>query len=367
MTVSRVVAPTTRLPESTCETVVGLTPARSGDVGDRHAGWARRAGVGRRLAAAWPVLYWSPNRFEPARRRDDGPGRAVQRRDAAAAGPRRPGAAAAAAPPPTCTGTTTTSSTWCSSGEAEHVVNGERHRLGPGSGFLLSPADFHEIRATGHEPLTCLNTVIDPGADGGAAGRRRTGRARRLPLADRRLRRRRAGPPAAPAELEEPRLGSRRVVEALVACLVVELARRRGGRRAQARRGAPGGEDDLRAAVLFVDRHFREPLTLADVAAQAHLSPNYFSERFRLLHRHPVPALPPGAPAAVRPLAAGRDRPHGERGLPRLRLQQPLALRARLPTALRRRSVGPLGGGRADVTAGVTICPKSVTGTTRIP
>ena len=34
-------------------------------------------------------------------------------------------------------------------------------------------------------------------------------------------------------------------------------------------------------AVLYVDRHFRESLTLADVAARAHLSPNYFSERFR--------------------------------------------------------------------------------------
>jgi AraC-like DNA-binding protein len=32
---------------------------------------------------------------------------------------------------------------------------------------------------------------------------------------------------------------------------------------------------------VHVDRHFREPLTLAGVAAQAHLSPNYFSERFR--------------------------------------------------------------------------------------
>jgi transcriptional regulator GlxA family with amidase domain len=33
--------------------------------------------------------------------------------------------------------------------------------------------------------------------------------------------------------------------------------------------------------VSYVDRHFREPLTLADAAAQAHLSANYFSERFR--------------------------------------------------------------------------------------
>jgi AraC-like DNA-binding protein len=40
-------------------------------------------------------------------------------------------------------------------------------------------------------------------------------------------------------------------------------------------------DSGIARAVLYVDHHFREPLTLADVAAQAHLSPNYFSERFR--------------------------------------------------------------------------------------
>jgi AraC-like DNA-binding protein/mannose-6-phosphate isomerase-like protein (cupin superfamily) len=165
-------------------------------------------------------------------------------------------------------------------GEADHVVNGEALRLGPGDAFLLSPADFHSITSRGEEPLTCYNTVVSaelmerqlaglgsPGADG-------------LPwlvpdLAS-----------AAPdferlqAELAQPRLGSARVAEALVACLVVDLARRSGvdDPRVVA---APPADADLHAAVLYVDRHFREPLTLARVAATAHLSPNYFSERFR--------------------------------------------------------------------------------------
>ena len=49
-----------RLPDSTCETVVGLTPAQSRDLRDRHAGLSRtRSGVSlssyahRFLAAAW--------------------------------------------------------------------------------------------------------------------------------------------------------------------------------------------------------------------------------------------------------------------------------------------------------------------------
>lgn len=166
------------------------------------------------------------------------------------------------------------------SGEAEHVVNGERHVLRAGSGFLLSPADFHEIRAIGPEPLTSLNTVVDAGlmeqqlaALGPAALDGFPWLTDDFADAEPDLRR-------LQAEFEEPRLGSRRVTEALVACLVVELARRSGVHDRRAARPA-GGEDDLRAAVLYVDRHFREPVTLADAAAQAHLSPNYFSERFR--------------------------------------------------------------------------------------
>jgi AraC-like DNA-binding protein/mannose-6-phosphate isomerase-like protein (cupin superfamily) len=166
------------------------------------------------------------------------------------------------------------------SGEAEHVVNGEPRTIGRGSAFLLSPADFHSIRATGSEPLTCYNTVIDPSVMERQLAALGTPAIDGFPWhADdfldaepdfRRLQ----------DEFEEPRLGSARLGEALVACLVVELARRSGIDDPRQPR-APTGDDDLRAAVLYVDRHFREPLTLAAAAAQAHLSPNYFSERFR--------------------------------------------------------------------------------------
>jgi AraC-like DNA-binding protein/mannose-6-phosphate isomerase-like protein (cupin superfamily) len=166
------------------------------------------------------------------------------------------------------------------SGTAEHVVNGECSVIGPGSAFLLSPADFHAIRSLGDEPLVCYNTVIDP------AVMERQVSALGAPVLG-------AFPwqtddfgDAEPdfdrlqSEFEEPRLGSRRMTDSLVTCLVVELARRcQRGSRMTLR--ASGAEDDLRAAVLYVDRHFREQLTLADAARQAHLSPNYFSERFR--------------------------------------------------------------------------------------
>jgi AraC-like DNA-binding protein/mannose-6-phosphate isomerase-like protein (cupin superfamily) len=163
------------------------------------------------------------------------------------------------------------------SGEAEHVVNGVARPIGRGSAFLLSPADFHAIRSVGPEPLGCYNTVIDPG------------------LMERQLAG--LGPPSVgdlpwltddfldaevdlrrlQAEFEEPRLGGTRMIEALVGCLVVELARHQQVEAV----GEHRPSDELRAAVRYVDRHFREPISLADAARRAHLSPNYFSERFR--------------------------------------------------------------------------------------
>lgn len=165
-------------------------------------------------------------------------------------------------------------------GRAEHVLNGERREVGPGSAFLLSPADFHALRSLGSEPLTCFNAVLEPelverqlAALGAPAVGGFPWEADDLADAEGDLLRLRR-------ELEEPRAGSGRVVEALVACLVVELARRRRPVADRGRRPSTA-EDDLRGAVLYVDRNFREPLTLADAAAVAHLSPNYFSERFR--------------------------------------------------------------------------------------
>jgi mannose-6-phosphate isomerase-like protein (cupin superfamily) len=228
------------------------------------------------------------------------------------------------------------------SGEAEHVVNGVARPIGRGSAFLLSPADFHAIRSIGHEPLGCYNTVIDPG------------------LMERQLAG--LGPPSVgdfpwhtdgflaaeadlcrlQAEFEEPRLGSARLIEALVGCLVVELARQQPVEAAVADH-RPGVADELRAAVRYVDRHFREPISLADAARRAHLSPNYFSERFR---EHTGSSFQLYLQERRLRFAARVDAVVRDRGVSRRRFQQPLALRPCLPAPVRHRSVGPL---EADV------------------
>jgi AraC-like DNA-binding protein len=166
-------------------------------------------------------------------------------------------------------------------GTARHTVNGTEHSLGPGSAFMLTPADFHELTSTSDRALTCYNVVIDPSALAGELGEL-------LPLAARQvvwmaddLREVEPDFHRLWQESATERLGTRPMMSALLRCILVGLARRcfgaGPGDRAETR---PGVDPGLRRAILFVDHNFRDPITLADAAAQAHLSPNYFSERF---------------------------------------------------------------------------------------
>ena len=170
---------------------------------------------------------------------------------------------------------------YVSGGTASHVINGVEHRISPGSVSLLTPADFHEIRTDSEEPLACYNVVIDaqlwetrladfllPGSE--------------LPwmLSDQ--------TPLEPDfkrlwhESRADRPGAVVMMQAALDCIVVELGRQGPAGLTFGQFGSQELESpDIKRAVLYVDRHFRSPLTLAAVAAQAHLSPNYFSERFR--------------------------------------------------------------------------------------
>lgn len=167
-------------------------------------------------------------------------------------------------------------------GEARHVVNGVEETLRPGSAFLLSPADFHEIVPTSRGPLACFNVVIGPAVIERILDALVPPGADWSPWSTDDLSDfepdfeclEREGASAAP--------GRDVLTNAALTCIVVELARRSGALEPpKIDAGGGAARDDVRRAVAFVERHFREPLTLADVAAVAHLSPNYFSERFR--------------------------------------------------------------------------------------
>jgi len=168
-------------------------------------------------------------------------------------------------------------------GRAAHRVNGVTEQLVPGSTFLLTPADFHEISSESDAPLTYYNVVVDAAVIEDRldtpvlAALERTAwvldECAELARDFHRL--------WDESALDRP--GAAGIMEAILQCILIEMARRCAPGAADAGAAERSGRDsaDVKKAVLFVDRHFREPLSLAGVAAQVHLSPNYFSERFR--------------------------------------------------------------------------------------
>lgn len=181
-------------------------------------------------------------------------------------------------------------------GSARHVVNGVVRQLAPGDAFLLTPTDFHELSPTSGTPLACYNVVIEPevaerwldrvlpGTAGGAGPPWLADDCGVLAADFDRLWRESGG----------RRPGAAALTDAVLGCILIELARhgtpptagtdpvtRTTGRdgRTRERATAPDG-GEIRRAVQYIERRFREPLTLAEVASHVHLSPNYFSERF---------------------------------------------------------------------------------------
>jgi len=166
-------------------------------------------------------------------------------------------------------------------GQAEHRVNGVRHELFAGGGFLLTPADFHELNAVGDQPLSYYNVIIDPSLLDSRADELFASGLHRPVCAVRDMAGLEDDFGRLWQEFQWDRPGAVPMRQALLECILVEFGR---GCTAQAvghLSPTSGDQAGIKRAVLFVDHHFREPLTLAGVAAQAHLSPNYFSERFR--------------------------------------------------------------------------------------
>ncbi|HEX3931184.1 MAG TPA: AraC family transcriptional regulator [Nocardioides sp.] len=163
-------------------------------------------------------------------------------------------------------------------GCGSHVVNGGAHDLGPGDAFLLSPADFHALEA--RTSLLMVNAVLHPELVEPTLETVRTGDPG-LPWHAGELAPVRAAIGAVRREVARREPGWELVVESALTAALVGLARSCGDADTEREEDDQGGSIHLRRAVRYVEQHFREPLTLGQVAAVAHLSPHWFSEQFR--------------------------------------------------------------------------------------
>lgn len=170
-------------------------------------------------------------------------------------------------------------------GSVQHVVNGTSTVLGPGAAFLLSTVDVHELRIPSRSTVRCLNVLLAPAFAEATLDTLLPGADPLLPWLVRELSEESFSDVERLREVTLGRpLGWSVSTESLLRLLLVQLAASAGSRRRS--EAAPPGTspvpEPVREAVRFLDRHFREPLTLSRVAAIAHLSPQWFSEQFRV-------------------------------------------------------------------------------------
>ncbi|WJH33319.1 AraC family ligand binding domain-containing protein [Paenibacillus sp. CC-CFT747] len=159
------------------------------------------------------------------------------------------------------------------SGKGWNIVNGQKHPLTPGSLFLLTPADFHEIYADGSDSMRLFNLVFDE--------EMLSDELRGLLFADGRLLMADFTPTSAiriqeeferiEEETTDRRLGGSLMIRGAMERILLELARQSG---VETEAGAfpPPAFSPIQKALVYMHHHFRDPLPLETAARQARLS-----------------------------------------------------------------------------------------------
>ncbi|HVM72981.1 MAG TPA: AraC family transcriptional regulator [Anaerolineales bacterium] len=170
--------------------------------------------------------------------------------------------------------------TYIISGLGSHIVNGESHTLEPGVLFLLTPVDFHQLAPAHGQILEIFNIIF--------SGDFLDDELRQWLFGDQCYRHIQIPGPAADRVLEEyrqiwdehqnPQLGQRRLIRGTLERILLELARRSSVESAQPIAGIT--HPAIQTSLLHLGHEFRTGVTLKHVAAEAGLTPNYFSELF---------------------------------------------------------------------------------------
>ncbi len=168
-------------------------------------------------------------------------------------------------------------------GEGTHTLNGVAYPLSRGTLFLLTPADFHGLSPCPGAMLEIFNVIF---SDDVLAGELHGVLFRELKAYSAVF----TGPEFVAMEAEfrrlwseanESRLGRQLVIQGSLERILIDLARKCLVAESAVEHGYMQCQHrGIQKALIYIHHHFRESLTLRDVAAQAHLSPNYFSECF---------------------------------------------------------------------------------------
>lgn len=183
--------------------------------------------------------------------------------------------------------------TYIISGSGQHVLNGKRSPLEAGTLFLLTPVDFHEVIPDKGSHLELFNVIFSEEMLNNALRERLFLSSEQMTFTfepgeamERDFR-------ALWAEYEEREDGFEEVIQATLIRILIRLSRQ--CLRSLKQQAAMQPDDDgtvieaalppmhiaVRKAINYIHYHFRDSVTLADAAAQAQYSPQYFSECFK--------------------------------------------------------------------------------------
>ncbi|MDQ6420558.1 AraC family transcriptional regulator [Paenibacillus sp. LHD-117] len=170
------------------------------------------------------------------------------------------------------------------SGMGWHIVNGQPFRLQPGMVFLLTPADFHELYPDEGQTIELFDFIFDDSFIRPAIHESLFGHSGLFlhTFEGEGARRLEAEFSTIWDETQHWQFGSDIVVQGSFERILVHLARQLGANRSDDKAGLKETiQPSIRKALLYIQHHFREPVTLAVAADYAGLSANYFSECFR--------------------------------------------------------------------------------------
>ena len=168
------------------------------------------------------------------------------------------------------------------SGEGTHILNGTAHPLEYGAIFLLTPTDFHALQPDLHAGTLELYNFIF--SDALLTDEVRTlvfGASKNYHVlfsdAERARMRDRFYTIWSEAQTGAP--GHSLMIKAALEQILITLSRQQA---------IPASEQHpsihhpaVQKALIYIDHHFREPLSLKSLAEQVHLAPNYLSELFQ--------------------------------------------------------------------------------------
>lgn len=168
------------------------------------------------------------------------------------------------------------------SGAGDHLLNGVAHPLAHGAVFLLTPTDFHAIQPHLRSGALELYNVIFSDAlltDDLRSLVFSTCKNYHVQFSGDECARMQFHFEGLWRETQTDAPGYAMMIQATLEQLLITLARQQSGTAASEPPSLH--HPAVQKALLYIDHHFREPLSLKSLAEQVHLAPNYLSELFQ--------------------------------------------------------------------------------------